>query len=172
MNIPRPCLNVLILAALGLTAQSVGAVEIVAHRGASHDAPENTLAAQRLAWEQNADIVETDIYLTKDGRIIVIHDSNYKRTADRDAPITGLTLAEAPTLDEIIAQAKAAKLTGLDLQHTWPLTPADVRTIKDARLELRVWTVDDVAIAKHWIELGVQSITTNRPGWLREQLKL
>jgi glycerophosphoryl diester phosphodiesterase len=35
-----------------------------------------------------------------------------------------------------------------------------------------VWTVDDVAIAKHWIELGVQSITTNRPGWLREQLKL
>jgi glycerophosphoryl diester phosphodiesterase len=77
-----------------------------------------------------------------------------------------------PTLDEVIAEAKAAKLTGLDLQHTWPLTVADAKKIRDAGLELHVWTVDDVAVAKHWIELGVASITTNRPGWLREQLKL
>ena len=71
----------------------------------------------------------------------------------------------------MIRDAKAAKLTGLDLQHTWPLTKADVKKIKDAGLELHVWTVNDVAIAKHWVDLGVASITTDRPGWLREQLK-
>ena len=47
-------------------------VEIVGHRGASSDAPENTVAAIKLAWEQKADGSEFDIYLTKDGQIAVI----------------------------------------------------------------------------------------------------
>ena len=81
------------------------------------------------------------------------------------------TSKQPPTVDEMIRDAKAAKLTGLDLQHTWPLTKADVKKIKDAGLELHVWTVNDPAIAKHWIDLGVASITTDRPAWLREQLK-
>ena len=259
-------------------AAPLPAVEIVAHRGASHDAPENTLAAHQLAWRQRADAVETDIHLTKDGRIIVCHDKTIKRTTGQDGAIASLTYEELrrldagrwkgaefageklpaleeqltripagkrmlveikvspeivpelercfqragvseqnitiisfnydslrevrrvlpryrtlylagykapdekttgakapkakkqPTLDELIAEAKSARLTGLDLQHTWPLTPADVRKVKEAGLELHVWTVDDVAIARHWIGLGVASITTNRPGWLREQL--
>lgn len=263
--------------ALIVTATPLAAVDVVAHRGASFDAPENTLAAERLAWQQGADAVETDIHLSKDGRIIVCHDKTAKRTAGRDAAIASLTFDELrgldvgswkdpkfagekmptldeqialipagkrmlveikvgpeivpelqrclqrtgaseknitvisfnyaalqavrqalprlrtlylvgfklpdekakdpkakkqPTLDEIIAQARAAKLTGLDLQHTWPLTPADVGKIKAAGLELHVWTVDEVVVAQHWMELGVASITTNRPGWLREQLKL
>jgi len=41
---------------------------IIAHRGASLDAPENTLAAFNLAWQQGADGVEGNFYLTKDGR--------------------------------------------------------------------------------------------------------
>ena len=53
-----------------------------------------------------------------------------------------------------------------------PLTAADTKKIKDAGLELHVWTVDDPAVAKHWIELGALSVTTNRPAYLREQLKL
>ena len=76
-----------------------------------------------------------------------------------------------PSIDEVIRDAKAAGFTGLDLQHTWPLTPADVARIRAAGLELHVWTVDDPAIARRWIGLGVASITTNRPGWLREQLR-
>ena len=48
--------------------------EIVAHRGASFDAPENTLAAFRLAWEQGSDGVEGDFYLTRDHQIVCIHD--------------------------------------------------------------------------------------------------
>src|SRR5829696_4703105 len=54
---------------------------IVAHRGASHDAPENTLAAFNLAWEQGADGVEADFYLTSDGNIICSHDPDTQRTA-------------------------------------------------------------------------------------------
>ncbi|MDI9444020.1 MAG: glycerophosphodiester phosphodiesterase family protein, partial [Planctomycetota bacterium] len=49
------------------------AVEIIGHRGASHDAPENTLAAFRLAWEQGADAAEVDIWLSKDQRIVALH---------------------------------------------------------------------------------------------------
>ncbi|NCB09561.1 MAG: glycerophosphodiester phosphodiesterase, partial [Bacteroidia bacterium] len=53
---------------------------IIAHRGASFDAPENTVASAKLGWEQGADAVEIDIYLSKDNRVMVIHDKDTKRT--------------------------------------------------------------------------------------------
>lgn len=53
----------------------------IAHRGASYLAPENTVAAARLAWELGADAVEVDVFLTKDNRVMVIHDKDTKRTA-------------------------------------------------------------------------------------------
>ncbi len=251
----------------------LSAVDIVAHRGASFDAPENTLAAEKLAWRQGADAVETDIHLTKDGKIIVSHDKTTRRATGYEGSIPNLTFDELrdldagkwkgpefsgeklptldeqialvppgkrllveikigpeivpelvrallrtgaseknitiisfnyealkevrktlprlatlylvgykapdpktpkakkqPTLAEVIREARAADLTGLDLQHTWPLTAAEVKQIKEAGLQLHVWTVNDLAVAKHWIALGVASITTDRPGWLREQL--
>jgi glycerophosphoryl diester phosphodiesterase len=273
MNVRR---FVFLMTSLAFSALTAGAVEIVAHRGASYDAPENTMAATNLAWKQGADAVETDIYLSKDGKLVVSHDKTGKRTAGRDIAYADITLAEAreldagswkdpkfkgekiplleeqiksipagkkllveikigpeivpelgrvlkkmgateknitvisfnyeslkevekqlphlptlwllghpapnakksatakqpPSVDTMIREAKAANLTGLDLQHTWPLTKSDVKKIKDAGLELHVWTINDVAIAKHWVELGVKSITTDRPGWLRGELKL
>lgn len=54
---------------------------IVAHRGASHDAPENTLAAFELAWQQGADVIEGDFYLTADKEIVCLHDDTTDRTA-------------------------------------------------------------------------------------------
>lgn len=54
--------------------------KFIAHRGASYLAPENTLASAKLAWELGADAVEVDIHLSKDNRIMVIHDSDTKRT--------------------------------------------------------------------------------------------
>ncbi|WP_075086843.1 glycerophosphodiester phosphodiesterase family protein [Verrucomicrobium spinosum] len=54
---------------------------IIAHRGASADAPENTLAAFRLAWEQRADAVEMDLRLTRDHQVAVIHDADLRRVA-------------------------------------------------------------------------------------------
>ncbi len=56
---------------------------IIAHRGESYDAPENTLASINLAWERNADAVEIDVQLTKDEKIIVIHDRTTLRTGDK-----------------------------------------------------------------------------------------
>ena len=64
--------------------------KIIAHRGASHDAPENTLASFRLAWEQQADGIEGDFYLTSDNRVVCIHDKTTKRTAG-----TGLNVVES-----------------------------------------------------------------------------
>ena len=48
---------------------------VIAHRGESYDAPENTMSSVRLAWERNADSVEIDIHLTMDNSIVVFHDS-------------------------------------------------------------------------------------------------
>ena len=85
------------------------AVEIVAHRGASHDRPENTLAAVNLGWEQG-NAVEIDIYLTADGKIVVIHDPNTKRTAGKDLLIAKSTLAELRELE--VGRWKAAEFSG------------------------------------------------------------
>ena len=46
-------------------------VEIIAHRGASYDAPENTLESVQLGWEQKADAVEVDVFLSQDGVVAV-----------------------------------------------------------------------------------------------------
>jgi glycerophosphoryl diester phosphodiesterase len=64
-----------------LQATSAHCQMIVAHRGASDDAPENTLAAFREAWNQGADAIEGDFYLTKDNQVVCIHDKTTKRTA-------------------------------------------------------------------------------------------
>jgi glycerophosphoryl diester phosphodiesterase len=74
-------------------------VELIAHRGASWDAPENTLAAVNLGWQQGADAVEVDLQFSKDGQIVVIHDYDTKRTGGLKKPVTAQTLAELRTLD-------------------------------------------------------------------------
>jgi glycerophosphoryl diester phosphodiesterase len=85
-------------------------VAIVAHRGASAYAPENTLAAANLAWEMNADAVEIDVHLTKDGRVIVSHDANTKRTSGVDMNIPDATSEELRKLD--VGSFKGEKFTG------------------------------------------------------------
>ena len=57
------------------------AAQIIAHRGASYDAPENTVLALKLGYTQNADAGECDIHLTKDGKIVLMHDPDTARTA-------------------------------------------------------------------------------------------
>ena len=74
-------------------------VEIVAHRGASIEAPENTLAAVELAWQLNADAVEIDVQLTRDGKLAVIHDATLTRTAGIDRNVNDVDMAELRTID-------------------------------------------------------------------------
>lgn len=237
-------------------------VEIVAHRGASFLAPENTLAAVNLAWELGADAVEVDVHLSADGRIVAIHDPCTNRTAGVRHPIAttpsnqlrllnvghrvgpeprheGIPFLEEvlctippgrrlfieikcgreiiPPLGRILghesrrdhiavigfdletlARCKAAmpetpmyhlhktrlglpyrgglieqvRARGLDgLSVKWQgLRPAFTQAVKAEGLDLYAWTVDDVRSASRLAAMGIDGITTNRPGWLRTHL--
>ncbi len=267
-------LGVLLAMAVGALAEMPKNIEIVAHRGASHDAPENTLAAINLAWQRGADAVEIDVYLSADGQIVTSHDATTKRTAGVDRKVVDQTLEELkaldvgrwkdprfageriPTLEEIlktvpdgrrmfievkcgpeivgelrrvclqsgkspwqttvisfnldviravkknmpgvpaywvmsvtprqpnpkepkhvpleerIRAAKEAYADGLDVNCKSPVDAEYVATVRRAGLELHAWTVDDAGRAKELARVGIDSITTNRPGWLRQQLDM
>jgi glycerophosphoryl diester phosphodiesterase len=109
----------------GLTFMLIGIPHnlprIIGHRGASREAPENTLESFRLAWEQGANGIEADFRLTSDGRIVCMHDATTARTAGGSLKIAETSLkdlrrldaggwkgsawsgAVIPTLDEVLA---------------------------------------------------------------------
>ncbi len=72
---------------------------VIAHRGSSAYAPENTLAAFNLATEQEADAIELDVDLTRDGHVVVMHDATIDRTTDGHGNINDLTLEEIQGVD-------------------------------------------------------------------------
>ena len=72
---------------------------VIAHRGASTDAPENTIAAFELALEQGADGIELDVHLSRDDHLVVFHDFTVERTTDGAGPVRGLTVRELKRLD-------------------------------------------------------------------------
>ena len=102
-------------------------IEIIAHRGASHVAPENTRAAIERAWQEAADAVEIDCRLTRDNEVVVIHDPTLQRTANDPRRIDQLTVHEVcaadvgrwkgaawegqhvPTLSEVLQNIPAGK---------------------------------------------------------------
>jgi glycerophosphoryl diester phosphodiesterase len=72
---------------------------IIAHRGSSAYAPENTLAAFKLALQQGADAIELDAKLTADGQVVVIHDQTVDRTTLHRGQVRQLRLAELRKMD-------------------------------------------------------------------------
>lgn len=88
---------------LGVLFAGIGQIPagpvLVAHRGASHDAPENTLPAFQLAWEQGADAIEGDFFLTSDRKIICIHDKDTARVTGKKLVVAESTLADLRALD-------------------------------------------------------------------------
>lgn len=110
------------------------AVEITAHRGASHDAPENTLAAVDLGWRQGADSVEFDVHQTADGKVVVIHDATTQRTTGVEGKVAAMTLEQLrgleagawkgepwrgeklPLLDEVLATIPPGKRVFLEIK--------------------------------------------------------
>ncbi len=258
-----------IFAHVSLGAVMSNAVEIIGHRGASYDAPENTLASFKLGYEQKADGDELDIHMSSDGKIIVIHDFDtgrvtgvtnkvvatkfddlrklnagafgkwkdkgyaeklptldevlalipdgrrlfieikvgpeilpeLEKTLQRagkkpeQTAIIGFgyeTMKQAkvkfpnlqvywlagaegkpkkyPPLDELLEKAKAAKVDGLDLEQGFPINEEFVKKAHAAGLKVYTWTVDKPEVARAEAAAGVDGITTNRPGWMREQL--
>ncbi|MCI0545666.1 MAG: glycerophosphodiester phosphodiesterase, partial [Candidatus Rokubacteria bacterium] len=72
---------------------------VIAHRGASEEAPENTIAAFELALALGADGLEVDVHLSKDDQPVVIHDFTLERTTDGAGPVRALTARELKRLD-------------------------------------------------------------------------
>jgi glycerophosphoryl diester phosphodiesterase len=260
-----------LVVSISCMSTSLWATQIVGHRGASFDAPENTLSSFKLGYQQKADADELDIHLTKDGKVVVIHDYDTKRTGGVPKKVVEQTLEELrqqdigkfgkwkeagftekiPLLDEVlplipegrrlfieikcgpevlpelanvlkrgekkseqtviigfgydtmkaakekfpnlevnwlvekdkktkeypkvedlIAKAKAAKLDGLDMNSGFPIDKEFVNKVHQAGLKLYTWTVDDPEVARREAQAGVDGITSNRPGWMREQLLL
>ncbi|MEH3131387.1 MAG: glycerophosphodiester phosphodiesterase [Mycolicibacterium neoaurum] len=72
---------------------------VVAHRGASAERPEHTVAAYELALQQGADGVECDVRLTRDGHLVCVHDRRVDRTSDGTGLVSEMTLAQLRELD-------------------------------------------------------------------------
>jgi glycerophosphoryl diester phosphodiesterase len=115
---------------------------LVGHRGASHAAPENTLPSFRLAFEEGADFIEGDFWLTRDEQIVCIHDADTRRVAPGQPirRVTESTLAELRELD--VGAWKDAKYAGSltpSLEEVLALVPPDKGIyieIKDGRPEI------------------------------------
>ncbi|MCU0643998.1 MAG: glycerophosphodiester phosphodiesterase [bacterium] len=125
----------------------------IAHRGESYDAPENTLAAINLAWQRNADAVEIDVFLSKDMKIVAIHDSNTLRLAGIDKNVEDQTLAELkklnigkhkgdqwaneriPTLEEVFATVPKNKLLVIEIKCGSEILPILKQEIHQSGLE-------------------------------------
>ena len=83
---------------------------LVAHRGASAAAPENTLAAFRRAWELGCEAIELDVHLSADEQAVVIHDQDLARTAGDPRRVRECSLAELRALE--VGSWKAAAFAG------------------------------------------------------------
>lgn len=126
---------------------------IVAHRGASHEAPENTLAAIALGWTEGADAAEFDIHLTRDGHIVAIHDDTLRRTTGLDFPVAEARLDQisaldagawkhprfagekVPVLPEILAALPHDKRLVVEIKAGPEIVPALVRDLASARID-------------------------------------
>ncbi|MFC4388599.1 glycerophosphodiester phosphodiesterase [Gracilibacillus marinus] len=97
---------------------------IYAHRGASKEAPENTMPAFELAYQSGADGIEVDVQLTKDNIPILIHDENVRRTTTGTGFVQDYTYKELSKLDAGIWHSekyKHTKLASLDDLLQWNL---------------------------------------------------
>ncbi|MFH8787451.1 glycerophosphodiester phosphodiesterase [Streptomyces roseoverticillatus] len=116
---------------------------VVAHRGASEDAPEHTLAAYRKAIEDGADALECDVRLTADGHLVCVHDRRVNRTSNGRGAVSALELADLATLDFGSWKADVSATEAPDLDATSVLTLERLlELVADAgrRVELAVET--------------------------------
>lgn len=102
--------------------------KIIAHRGASYEAPENTLASVNLAWQLKADGVEIDVQLTRDGKVVVFHDDNTLRYQGDSRSISECTYPELLKLD--VGRFKGNRYIGEKI----PLLSEAIRTVPANKL--------------------------------------
>ena len=84
---------------------------VTAHRGNSIDYPENTMSAFRNAMAAGVDWIEADVWLTKDGELVVIHDSTTARVGNKDLSVVSSTYSELRTVDVATEHRQRNQLT-------------------------------------------------------------
>lgn len=133
---------------------------VMAHRGNRVACPENTLAAFRRAFAEGADVLETDLHLTRDGVFVCIHDATVDRTTDGRGAVAEMTLGElkrlsasygrpafaserVPTLAEAAALLPPDRALALELKTDRFLEPAVCRQLAEelGALGIRARTV-------------------------------
>ncbi|MED5417931.1 MAG: glycerophosphodiester phosphodiesterase [Verrucomicrobiota bacterium] len=150
---------------------------IVAHRGASGEAPENTLPAFRLAWEQEADAIEGDFHLTSDGKIVCFHDSNTKKLTGRNLTLSKSTFAELqdldagswkgqkfsgtriPSLKEVLATVPPKKKIYIEIKCGPEIVPPLLKVVAASGL------ADEQIVVISFDEKVVKGVKKERPDW-------
>lgn len=114
-------------------------MEIIAHRGESYLAPENTMAAIQMAWDKGATAVEIDVHLTADNEVVVIHDKHTARTGDRRLVVARATAGELKSVDA--GSKKDPQYRGERiplLREVLKTIPADGKLIVEIKCDRRV----------------------------------
>lgn len=124
--------NLIINGKFNLNIEYIRTMEVTAHRGASSSYPENTMSAFKGAKELGADYIELDVQQTKDNQIIVLHDTNFKRTASINLNTWEATLEDVEKLD--VGSFKDEKFAGEKV----PLFDDVVRWAKENNMKLNI----------------------------------
>jgi glycerophosphoryl diester phosphodiesterase len=144
-------------------------IQVVAHRGASEEAPEHTLAAYRTAIEEGADALECDVRLTADGHLVCVHDRRVNRTSDGRGAVSALELSD-------LAQLHFGARHGRDLwrhrdeEPDWEHLPGGHEATSVLTLERLLELVAD---ADRRVELAIETKHPTRwAGQVEERLLL
>ncbi|MEV7980070.1 glycerophosphodiester phosphodiesterase [Streptomyces sp. NPDC086519] len=142
-------------------------IQVVAHRGASEDAPEHTLAAYKKAIEDGADALECDVRLTADGHLVCVHDRRVNRTSNGRGAVSALELADLSALD-FGAWRKGSAWRGRDEEPDWEFRPEDRADTSVLTLERLLELVAD---AGRRVELAIETKHPTRwAGQVEERL--
>ena len=130
-------------------------MEIIAHRGASYTAPENTVVAAETAWAEGADALEFDIQLTRDAQLAVLHDADTARVGQIAMAVNAVTMAELkqldvgrwknsryageriPTINEMLATVPTGKRVFIEIKGDTAVVPLLGQCLADTRLDPR-----------------------------------
>ncbi|MCZ0988214.1 glycerophosphodiester phosphodiesterase [Streptomyces diastatochromogenes] len=144
-------------------------IQVVAHRGASEDAPEHTLAAYKKAIEDGADALECDVRLTADGHLVCVHDRRVNRTSNGRGAVSALELADLAALDFGSWKTREA-WRGRDEEPDWVHRPEDAADTSVLTLERLLELVAD---AGRRVELAIETKHPTRwAGQVEERLLL
>ncbi|MFF4832306.1 glycerophosphodiester phosphodiesterase [Streptomyces sp. NPDC001315] len=144
-------------------------IQVVAHRGASEEAPEHTLAAYRKAIEDGADALECDVRLTADGHLVCVHDRRINRTSNGRGAVSALELAELSALD-FGSRKKRDLWHARDEEPDWEFRPEDPEDTSVLTLERLLELVAD---SGRRVELAIETKHPTRwAGQVEERLLL